>query len=211
MKRSTERSRRELRDHLQDLADISAGAERRKAVQDRGFWSLIGYLLTRFFVKSRNWTKNTFIFLFRAAWAIFLFVLFLPPLIIFWIPWTFFSSCRPRLWLVFTKGNREVRRHERMEFRSGDDDRILQLASAFDWPGRGIESQAPVGTRTRAFFKGRPWEIYELIRECWRTINRQGLQVGGVLSGLVIAFYQAEQMWHDYRSPAVSVVVALRV
>lgn len=96
------------------------------------------------------------------------------------------------------------RRRERVEFRSGAGDRVVQLVDAFAWPGKGIESQAPSGKRARAFFKGRPWEIYELMRECWRTINRQGLQIGGVVCGLLLIFFRAEQLYHDYNNPAVS-------
>lgn len=181
---------------------------RRKYENSLPFWARQRHRLGRtfgsIFGNLFHWTKNTFSFIFHTIWATFLLLIFLPFVLLLWIPWTFIPWSRPHLWLEFRRGNRTVPRRERVEFRSGADDRAVQLVEAFAWPGKGIESQAPPGNRGRAFFKGRPWEIYELMRECWRTVNRQGLQIGGVIAGLVLIFFQVEQIAHDYQSPAVS-------
>ena len=70
---------------------------------------------------------------------------------------------------------------------------------------------APLGTTaedqhgpTHAYI-WRTWEMYRLMRECWRTLHRQGLQVVGVLCGLTIGLYQVELLIHDFTDGAVSI------
>ncbi|WVQ82068.1 hypothetical protein IAT38_004196 [Cryptococcus sp. DSM 104549] len=69
----------------------------------------------------------------------------------------------------------------------------------------GPEKDYPPGTALVPLGQGpgtarRVWEMYGYFREFWHMTTRQGLQVGGVLSGLTIFLYQVEIMWHDYRA-----------
>lgn len=46
--------------------------------------------------------------------------------------------------------------------------------------------------------------MYGYFREFWHMTTRQGLQVGGVGSGVVMLIFQVEMMWHDYSANNVS-------
>jgi hypothetical protein len=158
-------------------------------------------------------------FLFKLIWAAFLLCLFLPIVTVMWIPWTWFPSTAPTIYIayrVFDKKTHEVRKDEKgkevvrykkkkMHYDAmEDEDRIGELSDCFAWYGHGTEQNAPGDERFKFFWKTRPWELYELIRASWRTIHRQGLQIAGVLSGITIAACHGLMMWHDFRSPAVS-------
>ena len=141
------------------------------------------------------------------TWAIILIVLFILPVLLFWIPWTKWPSTRPKLWMnrAVPSANGEKKRYgkQRRQFVPGSVDRAEELKDFFAWPGKGVEIQAPPGRRFGAFLKGRCWELYDLMSECWRSITRQGLQVGGVLSGVIILGCQVDMMRHDFTTKTV--------
>ena len=49
----------------------------------------------------------------------------------------------------------------------------------------------------------RTWDLFEITNELWRTLHRQGLQVAGVVCGLVILTMQVEIIGHDLSSATV--------
>ena len=125
-----------------------------------------------------------------------LLILLLPIVILFWIPWTF-GFLTPSLW-------ESPRKKTKRKYANGEwDHRQKQPRGVFELPGRGIERLAPGGSGFWAFWKGRAWELYELLRDLWRTVNRQGLQIGGVISGFIILVFHCEMMRHDYLSESV--------
>ena len=54
------------------------------------------------------------------------------------------------------------------------------------------------------FFTRRTWEVYQVSRELYRMISRQGLQITGIICGYVIILLQVEMMVNDYLSENVS-------
>lgn len=136
------------------------------------------------------------VYFFHIIWAIILLALFLPFVIILWIPWTFFPRSNPVLWISTTK-------RRRVKYGHGKTSRSEETRDAFAWIGQGIERHSPRAHRTSMFFKGRAWEIYEVLRDSWRSIHRQGLQYAGVISGSIILLYQIEMMAHDYSNGSV--------
>lgn len=46
--------------------------------------------------------------------------------------------------------------------------------------------------------------MYGYFREFWHMTTRQGLQVGGMGSGVVMLVFQVEMMWHDYSASNVN-------
>jgi len=147
-----------------------------------------------------------FRFVIYLVWSIFLIALFLPFIILLWIPWTRFPSTRPKLWIRRKDANASDKWRygkQKKQFIAGSVDRAEELKDVFAFPGRGIEMEAPPGRRFGAFLKGRCWEMYDLLSECWRSLDRQGLQIGGVLSAVVVLGCQVDMMRHDFTSKTV--------
>ena len=124
-----------------------------------------------------------------------------------WCPWTWIASTRPRKrengnYLQDTK-TKKFRREKWDAYKTKHDER-----NVFAWPGEGVGETGgrSCGSRTWRFFSGRSWGLYELIRECWRTVHRQGLQVFGVIAGLSIILFQLEMMAQDFKNGSVSQV-----
>ena len=125
-------------------------------------------------------------------------VFFFDLAIIFAIPWTYLKYTRP-------KGFRNAEgKRTRQEFDSKYEleDRGQEVRDVFAKIGNGPEGKEG-GTRWM-FFSMRTWEMYELLRELWRMLSRQGLQVTGVVSGTLIALMQVIMMIHDFNDSSVS-------
>lgn len=138
-----------------------------------------------------------FFYTIHIIWAIILLTLFLPFVVILWIPWTWFPSSRPRLWISRTKKKQVV-------YGSGLTSRSQEVRDAFAWYGKGVERHGPRSHRFSSFCKGRCWEIYEVMRDSWRTVHRQGLQLASILAGLILIAYQAEILGWDFSNENVS-------
>lgn len=141
-----------------------------------------------------------------------------PIVVIMWIPWSLSwcgSCCRPHK--LNTKGEYELDEKGQkvsMKYDKYDDHRQYVRDVFAPW-GQGYEAKgmtrkdgskrhAGWETWTWRFLTGRSWELYELLRECWQMLHRQGLQVAGYLSGLTILMCQVEMMIYDYHNKAVS-------
>nr|ODN98883.1 hypothetical protein L204_02847 [Cryptococcus depauperatus CBS 7855] len=118
-------------------------------------------------------------------------VLLIPTLtllaLIMAIPFAFCRRTRPRL----LEGFKRDPYHRRK--RRGTD---------YEWYGPGKE--LPLGLAFAPLGRGeglhwRLWEIYGYFRQVCYMILKQGLQVGGVLSGLIILTWQILMMLHDFR------------
>ena len=174
-----------------------------------------------------GWIASFFGFIFKLIWAIPCLLLFFTLSLLMAIPWTYIKSCRPheRDGLgkpVYRDEDRHrVRKNDkgaknrRIQFNQFEDhnltktqydhDRAKHSRTVWALPGRGPERTASGGwDTTKVFFVRRTWEMYELVRELWRMINRQGLQIIGVFCGVYIITFQIEMMIHDYLLPSVS-------
>lgn len=166
-----------------------------------------GWFFKRFFKRIFRYIWVFIKTFFHIIYAFILLAFFLPIVTILWIPWTWFPSTCPSLYIAYLNKREElIRVKVKQKYDPRDDeDRLGEARDFFAWFGNGSEQNAPMGKRTSYFFKGRPWELYELMRESWRTISRQGLQVGGALSGWIILWCHVFMMVHDFGSPAVSI------
>lgn len=104
------------------------------------------------------------------------------------LPYLFFKRARPRL----LPGSRPDPKYPK---------------SGYEWYGPEKDyppglALAPLGQGPGA--KWRVWEMYGYFREFWHMTTRQGLQVGGVGSGVVMLVFQVEMMWHDYSASNVN-------
>ncbi|OWZ40595.1 hypothetical protein C353_03810 [Cryptococcus neoformans AD1-83a] len=98
------------------------------------------------------------------------------------LPYLFFKRARPRL----LPGSRPDPKHPQSKYEWYGPEK--------DYPS-GL-ALAPLGQGSGV--KWRMWEMYGYFREFWHMTTRQGLQVGGVGSGVVMLIFQVEMMWHDY-------------
>lgn len=178
--------------------------ERKARQPKRSLPRKVVHAIGRFFKGIYDTILLLFKFFFRCIWALILLAIFLPIVILFWIPWTWFPSTCPTLYIAYLKKDELIRTRVKQKYDARDDeDRVGEARDFFAYPGSGSEQNAPLGKRSGNFWKGRPWELYELMRECWRTINRQGLQIGGVLSGFTIFWCHIAMMVDAYHNPAV--------
>lgn len=104
------------------------------------------------------------------------------------LPYLFFKRARPRL----LPGSRPDPKHPQSKYEWYGPEK--------DYPS-GL-ALAPLGQGSGV--KWRMWEMYGYFREFWHMTTRQGLQVGGVGSGVVMLIFQVEMMWHDYSANNVS-------
>lgn len=104
------------------------------------------------------------------------------------LPYLFFKRARPRL----LPGSRPDPKHPQSKYEWYGPEKDYP-------PGLAL---APLGQGSGV--KWRMWEMYGYFREFWHMTTRQGLQVGGVGSGVVMLIFQVEMMWHDYSANNVS-------
>jgi hypothetical protein len=172
-----------------------------------------------------------FIFLRLPGYIIF-YIIILPFIlctsILMWIPWTLIKSTRPysrdSLDRIRTKGGRKIRKTFDAHEWDHMGERVKDFQMTFDLPGRGYEAGAmyrdhwktkdekgreikgqPAGIFTIIWrgWVGRSWGMYTIFRESFRTVDRQGLQVVGILSAMAIIFMQVWMMYDDLHSSAV--------
>ena len=151
-------------------------------------------------------------------WSKTLYLLYILPLLLLFLllalllapPWTTCRFVRPYAPDVVDKedGKRhrffdEKGRRKRMNFDKYDADANFtsDIRDVTARIGKGPE----IGLGFWAFWLRRTWDMYELIRELLVMVYRQGLQVGGQLSGLAILVMQVWIMVHDYSESSVSV------
>nr|ODN86352.1 hypothetical protein L203_04054 [Cryptococcus depauperatus CBS 7841] len=103
------------------------------------------------------------------------------------IPFAFCRRTRPRLLKGFKRDPYHRRKESKIDYEWYGPGKELPLGLAFAPLGRGE------GLHWRL------WEIYGYFRQVFYMILKQGLQVGGVLSGLIILTWQILMMLHDFR------------
>ncbi|OCF30649.1 hypothetical protein I316_07697 [Kwoniella heveanensis BCC8398] len=115
-------------------------------------------------------------------------------------PYMFFRKTRPLLpkgW----KTDPEFTLHSRYP---PTDPRSI---SPYEWYGK--EEEFPRGTALTPIGNGpglhrRTWEMYGTFREVWQMALKQGLQLFGALSAVILLFMQVQMMLHDYKSDVVT-------
>ena len=180
------------------------------------------------------WIGAFFRFLLKVIWALPCVVFFFTLSLLMAIPWTYIKACRPHERgkngrPVYRNADRKIvskdkpgAKNRRIEFNQFENHKITKAQLDRDnhkhsrtvWalPGHGPERNANgEWETTKVFFVRRTWEMYELLRELWRMINRQGLQLISVACGATIVNYQVELIVHDYLLPSVSPNVSSQI
>ncbi|ORX38687.1 hypothetical protein BD324DRAFT_621947 [Kockovaella imperatae] len=154
---------------------------------------------------SENPPRSTFTRIFRfflyLIWIPVWLFIFVPLAIVMALPYTYIKSCRPHerddeghKKRVTDKFGHEKTKH--LDFNPFQDHVKHRNLTAF--PGEGPEATAQGFWRSvRIGVVRRTWDMYQALRGSWRMINRQGLQVGGVVSGLIIIIFQVIIMVSD--------------
>ena len=160
--------------------------------------------------------KRIFIFLFRPFWIIFAICLFLVLALVFAIPWIF-KTFRPHVISRDGRLTKDRRRFSAIELEDiydeknrviyrGADSLKQDVRDVLALPGRGPERHGrSKGEMLSFFITQRSWDMYELLREVWRMLHRQGLQVAGIFSALTILICQACIIGHDFNDSHVSI------
>jgi len=156
-------------------------------------------------------SKSPWVWLSAILWPFYLLpmlLFFLALALVFWFPWAFCRSIRPHDPTKVDKYGDLV--HQDFDPNLSLEDRRKVGRDVCSRIGRGpesVESGSGFGLQLRTFFWRRTWEMYQLLRELWVMLDRQGLQILGVTSGAIVIVWQLEMMVHDYRNSAVSGLV----
>ncbi|ORY35358.1 hypothetical protein BCR39DRAFT_3427 [Naematelia encephala] len=150
----------------------------------------------------------------RASWPHkFLYFIYVIPMVltflilalVLFLPWTFIRPLRPNLW--DDRNKKWARAVWSAQYRppgngAGKQSRWNNNRDVRAPYGYGPEGQENYGFWT-GFCKKRTWEMYELLREIEHGARRQGLQVVGALSGIIIFAMQVWMMAEEYRKPQI--------
>ena len=119
--------------------------------------------------------------------------------VILWLPWTFCKCCRPS----GTRNGKHIK-HTKFDPYRNRKERVDNVLAFLCPIGDGPESEWNGGTMMFHLWWRRTWGMYQWLREVLHMTDRQGLQVLGVMSGLIILTMQAEMIGHDYMERNVS-------